>query len=234
MSYFRIMPVIGTLIILLSVSLFPTQCVAEPLQSIVEKHLYEHFSAKKPQSDINIVVNPINERTNFKKCTKFDIPTPSTLPSGGRLSLRVRCQAPKKWAVHVMAKVNIFSMVATVRHPILKGSAIGANDLSFVRRNTSLINQSFFTTPDQLISLTARRNISAGTLLTANMLLIPKLVERNDTVIIEAIIGSLAVRTQGTALESGKKGEQIRILNNKSQKIIRAYVKSRGLVSVSR
>jgi flagella basal body P-ring formation protein FlgA len=228
------MPVIGTLMILLSTSFFPTQSVAEPLQSIVEKHLYKHFFAKTSQSDINIVVNPINDHTNFKKCTKFDIPAPSPLHSGGRLSVRVRCMAPKKWAVHVTAKVNIFSMVATVRHPILKGSTISASDIKFVRRNTSLINQSFFTSPDQLINLTARRNISAGKLVTANLLLIPKLVKRDDTVIIEATIGSLSVRTQGTALESGKRGEQIRILNNKSQKIIRAYVESRGVVSVSR
>ena len=234
MSYFQIMPIIGTLIILLSSYLFPTQCVADPLQNIVEKHLYKHFSAKRPQSDINIVVNPINDHTNFKKCSRFDIPTPSTLQSGGRLSLRVRCLAPKKWAVHVTAKVNIFSLVAIVKHPILKSSTLSASGIKFVRRNTSLINQSFFTSPDQLIGLTARRNISAGTLLTANLLLIPELVKRDDTVIIEATIGSLSVRTQGTALESGKKGEQIRILNNKSQKIIRAYVKSRGVVSVSR
>ncbi|WP_293264050.1 flagellar basal body P-ring formation chaperone FlgA [Neptunomonas sp.] len=234
MSYFQIMPSIGTLIILFSTYLFSTQCIAQPLQTIVERHLYEHFSVKSAQTDINIVVNPINDHTNLKKCSKFDIRVPSTLPSGGRISMRISCLSPKKWATYATAKVSIYSRVATVKHPILKGTVITANDFSFVRTNTSIHKQSYFTRPDQLINLIARRNIPTGSVLTANMLITPKLIKRNDTVIIEAKVGALSVRTQGTALQSGKKGEQIKVLNNKSQKIIRAYVKSRGHVSVSR
>jgi flagella basal body P-ring formation protein FlgA len=232
-SFFRIIPVIGILFILLNTFLFSTQCAAYSLQSIVETRLYNHFSAKAPESDINIVVNDINDQINSKKCEKFIIPLPETLPTGGRLSLRVSCNEPDKWMVYVTARVYTFALVAVVKHPILKGSHLRAADLHFTRQNTTILNQGYFTKPEQLINLTARRSIPAGTLLTANMLLIPDLIQRGDLVIIEAIIGALSVRTQGTALENGKQGEQIKVLNNKSQKEIHAYVQSRGVVSVS-
>ncbi|SIS46681.1 flagellar basal body P-ring formation chaperone FlgA [Neptunomonas antarctica] len=233
MSFFRIIPVIGTLFILLSTYLFSTQCAAESLQSIVETRLYSHFTAKTPGSDINIVVNDINDQINSKKCEKFTIPLPDKLPSGGRLSLRVNCNEPEKWMVYVSARVDIFALVAVVKRPILKGSRLRAADVYFTRQNTSSLNQGYFTKPERLINLTARRSIPAGTLLTANMLLIPELIQRGDIVIIEIVIGSLSVRTQGTALQSGKQGEQIKVLNNKSQREIHAYVQSRGVVSVS-
>ncbi len=228
------MPVIGTLIILLSSYLLPAQCIANSLQTTLEARLITHFTARNPESTINIVVNPINDQINQKKCYDFSIPLPSELPSGGRLSIRVSCSAPEAWSIYVTARVNIFSMVATAKRPVLKGSPISAKDLHFTRQNISTLNQSYFTKPEQLLTLIARRHIPTGTLFTPNVLIIPELIKRNDSVIIEATIGSLSVRTQGTALESGRYGEQIRVINNKSQKEIRAYIKSRGVVSVLR
>ena len=234
MSYFRIMPFIGTLILLLSSYLLPAQCLANSLQTTLETRLTKHFTAINPESIINIVVNPINDQINQKKCSNLSIPLPSELPSGGRLSMRVSCSAPEIWSIYVTARVNILSMIATAKRPILKGSAIIARDINFTQQNISTLNQSYFTKPEQLLTLIARRNIPTGTLLTPNILVIPDLIKRNDSVIIEATMGTLSVRTQGTALESGKYGEQIRVINNKSQKQIRAYIKSRGVVSVSR
>nr|WP_269750463.1 flagellar basal body P-ring formation chaperone FlgA [Neptunomonas qingdaonensis] len=187
-----------------------------------------------PESHINIVVNPINDQVNNKKCYDFSIPLPADIPSGGRLSIRVSCTAPDTWSVYVTARVDILSMVATAKRPILKGASLSARDLHFTQQNISTLNQSYFTKPEQLLTLIARRNIATGTLLTSNLLVIPELINRNDSVIIEATIGTLSVRTQGTALDSGRYGEQIRVINNKSQKVIRAYIKSRGVVSVSR
>lgn len=234
MSYFRIVPIIGTLFILLSSYLLPTQCEANSLQNTLETRLYNHFSERNPESNINIVVNPINDQINLKKCYKFIIPLPSDLPSGGRLTIRVSCSEPSTWSTYVVARINILSMVAIAKQPIIKGTSISAKDIQFKQQNISTLNQSYFTKPEQLLSLVARRNIPAGTLLSSNMLDIPELIKRNDSIIIEATAGALSVTTQGTALENGRKGEQIRVINNKSQKEIRAYVKSRGVVSVSR
>lgn len=234
MSYFRIMPVIGTLIIILSSLLLPTHSIADSLQTTLEAQIYKHFTTMHPESDINIVVNPINDQANNKKCYDLSIPLPSDLPSGGRLSIRASCTAPDTWSFYVTARVDILSMIATAKRPILKGVSIRARDLHFTKQNISTLNQSYFTKPEQLLTLIARRNIATGTILTSNLLVIPELIKRNDTVIIEATTGTLSVRTQGTALESGRYGEQIRVINNKSQKVIRAYIKSRGVVSVSR
>jgi flagella basal body P-ring formation protein FlgA len=55
-------------------------------------------------------------------------------------------------------------------------------------------------------------------------------VLREDSVIIEVTRGSLTIRTSGTALRSGKKGEQIPVRNDKSGRVIKAFVISPGLV----
>ncbi len=65
------------------------------------------------------------------------------------------------------------------------------------------------------------------------MMLPADLINKGESIIIEAKKGALVVRTQGLALENGYQGQQIRVLNERSQKEIRARVVRRGVVSAS-
>ena len=59
----------------------------------------------------------------------------------------------------------------------------------------------------------------------------PQLIAKDDTVMITSQSSIMSVSTLGTALQNGKKGRQIRVKNNRSGKIIKAYVTGIGKVS---
>jgi len=95
------------------------------------------------------------------------------------------------------------------------------------------LNRGYFRDPAQVIGLKARRSLSPNTALTPQLLEAALLVNKGDSVIIQAQISGLSIRTQGVALEDGSLGEQIDVMNSRSQKVIRAYVISRGVVSAT-
>ncbi len=55
---------------------------------------------------------------------------------------------------------------------------------------------------------------------------------RNDSVLIQAISNGMNITTKGTALSDGSLGQQIRVKNDKSNRIIDAQVSGIGEVVV--
>lgn len=234
MSYFRAMPLLfGTLFILFSSFLPSMQSSAATLNQRIQHQLQQHFAAKLPEADITIVLNSKNDQVNFGKCEKFTLEQPSQLPTGGRLSLRLDCQAPSRWSSYVTGKVRALAPVATTAYPIPRGSLIKQQHLRFIRQDLTQLHQGYYTQPQQILGLSTRRNIPNHTVLTPAMLSAKRLIQKGESVIIEAKRGDLTVRMMGTALEDAAQGEQLRVLNNRSQKEIKAYAVQRGVVTVS-
>ena len=229
-SYFYSMPYVGMLLLIFSSFTLSMETNADSLQNVVQDRLFSHYREKFPNADINIDLNSINDYVNSRKCENYQFTVPDQLPSGGKLTLRVNCTSPN-WVTYVSAKISIYLNVAAAKVPLSRGAQIDANDIKFIRYNITSLNQGYFTSPDQLIGLITRRNIANNSILNSNVLLVSNLINKGDAVTIEASIGSLTVKTNGIALEDGKKGQQIAVMNSRSQKEIKAYVKERGVVS---
>jgi flagella basal body P-ring formation protein FlgA len=58
----------------------------------------------------------------------------------------------------------------------------------------------------------------------------PLVIKRGDTVSMEANIGGITVKTSGTAISDGRIGQQIRVKNNQSARVINAKVIGSGQV----
>ncbi|MGI2801365.1 flagellar basal body P-ring formation chaperone FlgA, partial [Photobacterium damselae] len=84
--------------------------------------------------------------------------------------------------------------------------------------------------PQALFGAKVKRNVKMGEAVQANDIC---MVCRNDKVVISAGQPGLKIITQGTALSDGTLGEQIRVKNNRSNKIISAQVSAVGEVDVS-
>jgi len=232
-SYFKSIPFFGIVTVFFSFSLYSVNCSAISLQEAAEIKLRSHFTAKFPDADINIVVNSVNTQVNLRKCEKYHFSLPDKLPPGGKLSLRVTCLKPQKWVSYVKATAFIYAQVAVSKRPIPKGTRISYKDISFSRHNISQLHKGFFTSPEQIIGQTARRGIQQDRVIHLSTVRSSYLITRGDSIVIESRSGSLSVRVQGIALQNGKRGEQIKVINSKTQIELRAYVKKRGLVVVS-
>jgi flagella basal body P-ring formation protein FlgA len=78
-----------------------------------------------------------------------------------------------------------------------------------------------------------KRQLNAGVPITGDILSQPVLIKRGEAVTITAEGDGLSVKMPGVAMSDGRRGEQIRIKNNNSAKIVDAQVTDAGQVTVS-
>jgi flagella basal body P-ring formation protein FlgA len=79
----------------------------------------------------------------------------------------------------------------------------------------------------------ASRNIRINTFLTDQLTELPDLVKKGSNVLITAQSGAISVKMNGTALEDGVMGQQIRVQNVSSGRIVYGKVVSDSEVLVN-
>jgi flagella basal body P-ring formation protein FlgA len=94
---------------------------------------------------------------------------------------------------------------------------VGEVDLSSLRGHV-------FTKKNPPYGQVASRNLRINTFITVNLTTPPMLVKKGNVVLITAKSGSITVRMNGVALENGVEGQQIRVQNTSSERIIYAKV----------
>ena len=223
---------VGIFFMLFSVFISPTYAAARiSLEEQVSSALLRHYGILFPKADINIDINSINAGINHRNCQNLSIPLEPKIPSGGRLSIRVSCKDANGWHTYVLAKVAIKLPVALAKRTIPRGTSLSNTDLIFHKTDITSLNRGFFKDPTEVVGHVARRTISEKSVLTPSALEAPLLIQKGHSVMIEAGRGALVIRTQGIALEDGAKGEQISVMNSRSEKVIKAYVLGRGRVT---
>lgn len=221
--------VIYSIIILNLFSLNARGDIESPLFIEIKSIILADIANIHPSATINIAFNSTNRHKNYTKCEKFSLPKVKKVTSGGRLSLRLSCKEPM-WSTYITLKVSIFYPIASAKLHINKGAKFSPLNIHFTQRDITKTYNGYFTTPEPLIGKIAKRVITRAQVISPSMLDSPVLINKNDSVIIQAGIAGLTISTLGTALQSGKEGRQIRVKNNRSGIIIRAYVTARGKV----
>ncbi|EMD1178577.1 flagellar basal body P-ring formation protein FlgA [Vibrio harveyi] len=181
--------------------------------------------------------------------TRIEIP-PFTLPSLcskpidikyskpqwliGRLSITLTCNNPNFWKkrINVFSEIKISVVVA--KSALLKGQVIKKTDLTVRKESLEKIGRDYFSIKDDVIGNVMKRNIRAGTLLTHRKVEPPLKVKRGAIVSIKYSFRNLLATMKGEALQSGRKGEQIKIKNLSSQKVILTTVTGENEVYVAR
>ncbi|MFN2303459.1 MAG: flagellar basal body P-ring formation chaperone FlgA, partial [Anaerolineales bacterium] len=93
-------------------------------------------------------------------------------------------------------------------------------------------NYGYFTSVDEVIGMRLRRPIRRDETLSPSNLKPRLLVKRGDIVTILAEIKGLTVRVNGNALTDGHRGDEIRVKNQRSKRILQAEVIGPGTVRV--
>ena len=98
--------------------------------------------------------------------------------------------------------------------------------------NIDQLNYGYFTSVEPVAGMIAKRNIKAGTPLTPVMLTPPRLIEKGDSVLIQASNDRITVKMPGLAMSNGRQGQQIMVKNVQSNRVVRAKVVAVGIVNV--
>ena len=113
--------------------------------------------------------------------------------------------------------------VLVLARPVAFGQRLQRSDLHLEQRSFSRL-ESFYTHPDQVVDLVAKRGLEMGQVLNTSHLRVPKLVARNDVVTITAQGRSFRVSTLGKARDGGALGDTIEVENLDSEQLLRVEV----------
>jgi flagella basal body P-ring formation protein FlgA len=148
-----------------------------------------------------------------------------------RISVQVNC--PGSWSIYVPIDLSIYRPVVIALKPLAPGSTIGDSDVQLAETDITQLLGQYLTNLDEAVGMSAKRSISQGKPLISQQLVPPLLIHRGDSVVIVADSGGISVKSTGTALTDGRRGEQIRVKNQGSARVIDARVSERGEVQIA-
>jgi len=179
-----------------------------------------------------IQISYIDPRLKLVPCEHepaLKIPMPLKL---GRVHIKISCEVPNRWAINVPVDLKIFSEVLVFSHPMSKNTLINENDVRFFRTDISKLRNGYFIKEDNVIGKQSKRAVAGKTIVTPHLLQPALMIKKGDSVIIQAKSGQMTVKMGGEALSDGREGRQIRVRNDRSNRIVKARVKAPGIVQV--
>jgi flagella basal body P-ring formation protein FlgA len=134
--------------------------------------------------------------------------------------IAVSCQA-SNWRIYVYVDVVQTLPVITATRLLTPDSVITPADVEVSYIDVSKLRRQAFATKEQVVGTKAKRRITAGTIIAGQNICY---VCEGDAVKITASLSGLSIRTTGIAQEDGRLGQTIKVMNNRSQKMIYATV----------
>lgn len=199
-----------------------TQSLAEIQQTI---RTYLVSILQREYRDFDVAVAPLDPRLKLPRCSKaLSVSQMRKTVLLGDVSLKVRCEGEHSWTIYAKAHVSLFRKVVVLAHPLPKGARLTPDVVTLKRFDVSALRQGYIERPETVIGRLLKRRVAEGYVLTPNLLMADKVIHKGDAVMIRALAGALDVRMGGHALMDGEMGQKIRVLNDRTRRVIEAVV----------
>src|SRR5690625_459356 len=206
----------------------------EQLRADVAKFMLNHY-AQSGAKRVNVDVGQLDARSHLSHCPQNrELELNDASNSGGNISVHTRCRSGQPWSIYVPAQVDLYRPVVVAARNLSRGTRLSANDVTVVLRNTSRLRQGFVDAEQAVVGMELRRPLKRDEPFRAGLLVEPLAVNRGDEVRLEAEIGGITVSTRGTAMSSGRVGQQIRVKNNNSERVVAGRIIAPGHVQTVR
>lgn len=143
-----------------------------------------------------------------------------------------QCSDTSSWKLYLKVDFKVFAPRVIARNGVARGAIIELDDLDTQEQQINKHGQQGFDALEDVAGMIAKRSIRSARLITPDLIIPPMLVERGDEVLIIASNDRISIKMKGTALNKGRKGQQISVRNAQSKRVINAYIQDKGLVSV--
>ena len=206
----------------------------DALRLDVEKVVIGELKNRVSIEDLSVTVSNLDPRLKLAACSEAkNIRIKGNTQLASNISVGVSCNGDTPWSIFIPVKVAVFQAVVVAKHDLQKGTLITANDLNIERRNTGGLGFGYIQDIKQLVGFETTRNISEGGVVRLSHLSKPMIVSRGDKLVLASGSNGLQVAAPAVAMGEGRIGDQIRVKNTQSNRIIDAYVVSRGQVAAN-
>lgn len=207
------------------------------LRQTVKQHVSQHYRARLGaeafEERVVIQVGSLDPRLRLGQCRQPLKMTINKPPQGrGNVTVKTECPSGQRWTIYVPVQVDIYAQVAVAAHSLARGHIISEADITFERNNLSQLGLGHVQSAQRLLGKELQRTMRAGEAFRLTNLELPEVVQRGDSVLVEAQTGALTVVAPGKALGSGQVGDQIRVENTQSERVIDALIVAPGRVKV--
>ncbi len=201
------------------------------LEALAKSEAVLHLPALTPHE--RLIAGPVNASVRLGRCS---LPIKASVRPGGqmrdRILVELRCPGAPAWHLYVPVRVAGTSQVTIAAHAIVAGSVLTAADLRAEQRDVSELPGGYMDDPAGAVGLTAARPISGGAVITNQLLLGAKAVQRGQTVTLIADAGGMSVSMQGRALNDGMINQRVKVENLSSGKIVEGIARSQQVVEI--
>lgn len=201
-------------------------------EAFLSKYIADIQSSYPNASRIEYHVKSLDSRLSMANCPNALDVTLKSATRIGNISLKVSCLGQYPWSIYVPAEVKLYAPAATSLITLARGTIIRREQLQLQETDISRLSSAYYSSLQQVIGMQVKRPIQPNAVITAGQLSKPLMVKRGESVMMTAQSGSLVVKIPGVAMRDGHEGEQIRVRNSKSKRIVDATVSGPGQVSV--
>jgi len=205
------------------------EAVIGSARAFLEQQVKDYWQQMPPGGRWQIEFAPLDARLAAKSCEKPLITSLEGRAALGRLSVRVRCPEPA-WTLLLPARVSVWQRVLAARHPLKRGHWLSAADVTWTERDIGSLPPGWLTELDAVQGQQLTRSVGAGQLLMHSQLKAAQLIAPGEQVQILSRSGGIFVQMAGEALSGGSLGQQIRVRNLASGRVLRVRVIARGQV----
>ncbi|WP_051381438.1 flagellar basal body P-ring formation chaperone FlgA [Paraburkholderia mimosarum] len=206
----------------------PGQQDGESVRAAVLAYLQQQ-SAGLP-GHVSITVNPVFPR-GLAACASLEPFMPPGARTFGRTTVGVRCIGARPWTLYVGARIAIEVTYYVASRQIGAGEVLSAADFTPRSGDLASLPQTIITDPNQARGAVALARISAGLPLRSDMLRSAASVIIGQTVKVIAVGTNFTISAEGSALNNGEPGQQVRVRTSGGQ-VITGVVKDAGTVQV--
>lgn len=208
--------------------------IIDTAQSFLEQETQNYLSSSDIKGRFQVTINRLDKRLRMAACDQeLEASIENPQQPIGRVTLRIRCDGSSPWSIFVPAQVNLYREVVVATRPIRRNNIIQARDITLAERDVGSLTQGYILELESIIGSQATRALQPDQVISPNQLRLPAAVKRGEHVVITASSGTINVRMSGEALSDGAIGEQIRVRNTRSKRIIRARVIAPGQVEAA-
>ncbi len=200
------------------------------IQTQVAQFLTDEYT-KTQAVKVEVKVGNLDQRLRLARCDQtLALALKDPLSSGGHVNVQVSCKGGSSWTILVPAQAKVYRSVAVASRTLQRGDVVIESDLTQDIRDVSEYRLGFALTPEAIVGKEIKFTVNKGEAFRNSVLDTPVVIKRGDAVTLVASAGEISVKTNCTAIADGRIGQQIRVKNNQSARIVNARVVEAGKV----
>ncbi|MBC3932857.1 flagellar basal body P-ring formation chaperone FlgA [Undibacterium curvum] len=189
-------------------------------------------TASNQPGEVKISVNEADSRLNLAACQDMAAFLPPGSKPWGKISVGIRCNAPKTWQIYLQAQVQVTSDYYVAAKSLQIGQVLNLDDLSKVRGEVSSLPAGIIMTPEQAIGKSLSMSLASGSLLRMDILKSPSVVQQGQTVRIVSQGPGFQVATEGQSLSNSADGQTARARTNSGQ-TVSGIARTGGIIEIN-